>query len=67
MTGLLITVYSLTWLAWVPWPAWIVLGWIVLALAVGLLVGRMIRNRDRQVPTALSDRPLRRDDQGGAL
>lgn len=61
---MLLYVYGLS---WVPVPVRIVLGWIVLALAVGLLVGRMIRNRDRQVPAALSDRPLRRDDQGGTL
>lgn len=50
MTGLIIAVYSL---AWVPVPVWIVLGFLALlavSLGFGLLVGRMIRVRDAQVP-----------------
>lgn len=37
-----------------PWWGWVLVvagGWIVLAPIVGLIVGRVIRNRDRQDPT----------------
>ncbi len=50
MTGLIIAVYSL---AWVPVPVWIVLGFLAflaVSLGVALVVGRIIRVRDGQVP-----------------
>lgn len=42
--------------AWAWWKEWwyVVLGgWLVLAAVVGLVVGRVIRNRDRQEPKPL--------------
>lgn len=34
-------------------------GWLLIATAVGLTVGRVIRNRDRQVPRLRLVRPQR--------
>jgi hypothetical protein len=39
-------------------------GWLCLAAVVGLVVGKVIRNRDRQVPTDSESRPPA--DRGGA-
>ena len=38
--------------------------WLVVAAVVGLLVGRMIRERDRQVPSAPDAAPAPRTDEG---
>jgi hypothetical protein len=35
-------------------------GWLCLAAAVGVVVGRVIRNRDRQIPTDSSESPIPR-------
>lgn len=67
---LLLYVYSFGWLPNVPRLILItagLIGWLTLSVAVGSWVSRMIWTRDRQVPAALSDRPLRWDDQGGTL
>lgn len=43
---------SFTWLSTVPLPVWIVagiVGWIVVAVLVGLVVARVIRHQDEQV------------------
>jgi hypothetical protein len=40
-------------------------GWLCLAAVVGVVVGRVIRNRDRQIPTDAEVRPApRRPDDG---
>ncbi len=48
MTRLLIHIYSLSWLDTVPTLAWIVAGGSAVAVTVGLGIGRIVRNRDRQ-------------------
>jgi hypothetical protein len=40
-------------------------GWLCLAAVVGVVVGRIIRNRDRQVPTDAEVRPGSRRPDGG--
>lgn len=40
------------------WVLTVAVGWVVLAAVVGLVVGRVIRNRDRQIPTDVRDQPI---------
>ena len=42
---------GLTDISAITWIAIVAGGWLCLAAVVGLVVGRVIRNRDRQVPT----------------
>ena len=35
---------------WIGWVAVALAAWVVVAAVVGILLGRMIRQRDRQVP-----------------
>jgi len=52
---------------WLPWAVIIIIigGWLVIALAVSLLLGRLIRNADRgdePIPVALAcHRPVASD------
>jgi hypothetical protein len=41
-------------------------GWLCLAAVVGVVVGRVIRNRDRQIPTDAEPRPTSRRPDGSA-
>lgn len=64
---LLLYVYSFQWLD-VPDPVLWVGGlavWLAVVFVVSVVIGMVVHGRDRQVPAALSDRPLPRDDQGG--
>ena len=36
---------------WITWTIVVLAVWVVVALAVGVLIGRTVRNRDRQVPS----------------
>ncbi len=45
------------WIAW-GWIAWgivVLAAWLVVATCVGMLLGRVIRQRDHQVPVGTAD------------
>jgi hypothetical protein len=47
--------------SWIAWGAAVLVVWVAVALVVGLLISRVIRHRDRQVPGggAVPTAPLR--------
>ena len=67
MTDVLgLAVYVESW-AWVPTAVRVAVGWLVLALAAGLIVGRVIRTRDQEVvrqPAPELDRTTYREPGG---
>jgi hypothetical protein len=58
VTDLLTAIYGF---GWVPTALWVLLAWVVSSVLVGLVVGRIVRLRDMQVPD-LSPSPGRVDD-----
>jgi hypothetical protein len=59
MNDLLTAVYGF---GWVPPVLWVLLAWVVMAVVVGLVVGRIVRRRDMQVPPLPPSSPEQVED-----
>lgn len=54
---------------WATWIGAVLVAWVVVAIAVALLLGRVVRHRERQVPRSPAPPPVPRPrtppDAGG--